>query len=130
MTTSVAYRNKLLEFMRGTAPSPPAGIWLSLHIGDPGATGANEVSTSGTGYNRLQLTFGPAASGQIANTNTPSQTFTGAVGTTANPVDHFGFYDAATGGNFIEGGSVTTPKAYGAGDTQTTAVGAYTISLS
>ena len=125
MATSVAYRNKLLEFLRGSAPAPPTGIWCSLHSADPGTTGASEISTSGTGYVREQLTFGPAANGQMANTNTPSDTFTSAIG----QVPYFGYWDAQSGGNFIEGGAVATVKTYGAGDTETIAAGSFTLSL-
>jgi hypothetical protein len=68
-------------------------MYVSLHTGDPGNTGANEVT--GGSYIRQLETFGAAASGALSNVtditfeNMPSCTVT-----------YVGFWDADTAGVF------------------------------
>lgn len=84
-----------------------AGRYVSLHTGDPGTTGANEVS--GGSYARQAATFTQSGSNPtVASNNGTIQypTATAAWGT----VTHFGLWTAASGGNYLGGGAVTTPK--------------------
>lgn len=76
------------------------GRWISLHSGDPGTTGANELSTSGGNptYARKQTTWGTPAAGVMAGT---AQTFDIAAG---RSVSYFGVWSAASGGSWITGG--------------------------
>lgn len=70
------------------------GAFISLHTGDPGSTGANEVS--GGSYARKQTTWtGGAVDGSIAGSAVtipvPAGTFT-----------YAGIWSAATGGRFVD----------------------------
>ena len=42
------------------------GALLSVHTGDPGTTGANEISGGSPAYARQQTSWGTASNGQIA----------------------------------------------------------------
>jgi len=99
--------------------------YVSLHTGDPGNTGATEVS--GGAYARQgPITFANAGNNPTVASNSSIITFpvaTGAWGTVA----YFGVWDAATSGNFRGSGAVTTPKAVNSGDTARFAAGALTI---
>lgn len=94
-----------------------AGIYVSLHSGDPGDTGLNEVS--GGSYARQNATFSAAASGATANTN--ELTFSDMPAVTG--VAYAGVWDAVTAGNFLYRVNLSTSKDFQAGDTATVAVG-------
>ena len=67
-------------------------LYVSYHTGDPGLTGANEVS--GAPYARQPITFsGSGAS--VSNDNNPETDFPN--GTSAT---HIGLWSAAMGGTF------------------------------
>lgn len=84
-----------------------AATWFSLHIGDPGATGANEGS--GTGYARAQTVW--AAANPSNGTKAGSQA---TIGAAAQPYTHWGLWTLASGGTFHLGGALPAPEAYGA----------------
>lgn len=63
-------------------------VSASLHTGDPGTTGANELT--GGGYTRAAVSWDPA-SGMAAVTNTP-MVFQIAAG---NEITHLGFWDSS-----------------------------------
>lgn len=66
------------------------GTYISVHSGDPGTTGASEIS----GVSRVQTTWGSSSSG----TATGSQvTFNSAP---AGAYTHYGVWSAASGGTF------------------------------
>ena len=69
---------------------------FSLHTGDPGTTGVNEVTGGSPAYARKAVTWGTVATGQRA-TATTAQLFDVPTSTT---VYHVGFWDALTVGNF------------------------------
>lgn len=83
------------------------GRFLSLHTGDPGNTGANEVS--GGAYVRQSVVFtltgnNPTVAANNAVVQYPAATLTwGAVG-------FFGIWSAASGGSFVGGWPVSLPK--------------------
>ena len=65
------------------------GAWISLHTGDPGTVGSNEVS--GGSYARQQTTWGSSSSGtaagsQVTFSSVPSGSYT-----------HYGVWSSATG---------------------------------
>jgi hypothetical protein len=99
--------------------------YVSLHTGDPGNTGATEVS--GGAYARQgPITFANAGNNPTVASNSAIITFpvaTAAWGTIA----YFGVWDAATSGNFRGSGALTTAKAVNSGDTARFAAGALTI---
>ena len=94
--------------------------FLSLHSGDPGTTGANELS--GGGYARQAITWAAASGGSVGNAGTASFTTAGNVAVT-----YFGVWSAATGGTYYVGGALTAAVT---ATTITVAAGAITVSAS
>lgn len=105
MAKSTSLRNAAVN---AVASGGGAG-WVSLHTGDPGTTGANEVS--GGGYARVQTTFPAATAGSSAGStviiNVPA-------GTT---ITHWGRNTASTAGTFYEGGPLAAAEVYGSAGT-------------
>lgn len=98
------------------------GVFLSLHNGSPGQTGANEVT--GGSYARLGLTMGAASNGVQTSTN--AQNFTSMPATT---VDHFGEWSLVTAGTYLLGGLTTSSLTIPSGATVAFAIGAVTQSV-
>lgn len=80
------------------------GLYLSLHTGSPGSTGANEAT--GGGYARQPAAWGASSGGVIS---------AGEVtwGTTGSPLpagaySHWGLWSAATGGTYYDGNALTS----------------------
>ena len=99
--------------------------YVSLHTGDPGETGANEVT--GGSYARQAGSFGAAAAGAVTTTATID--FTGMPSAT---ITHVGIWSASTAtasANFVWGGTLTASKSVGAGDTFRIATGDLDVSL-
>lgn len=83
-----------------------AGTWISAHTGDPGTTGANEVT--GGSYARQQTTWGTASAGDRAGTQV-SISIPG--GTT---VTYWGVWSASTAGTFCGGFQLSASETFGA----------------
>lgn len=120
---------KLLDHSLGTtAFTAPSNVYVGLHTGSPldDNTGANEVSTSGTGYVRKAASFASASAGSASTDATI--TFDAA---TANwgTISHIGIYDASSSGNLLYHGAVTTSKTIETGDTFQISSGNLTVSL-
>lgn len=113
-----------------TAGSGPTTLHVGLFTASPSDTGGGtEVSTSATGYARVPITSSLAnwAGTQSAGSTTAS---TGTSGTTSNnnsitfnaptgnwgTVVAFGIFDAASGGNLLVWGALTTSKTVNNGD--------------
>ena len=108
--------NKVLDHvLRVTSYSQPSGLWLALFNNTSTNAATNleagtltdEVSTSGTAYTREAVTFAAASGGSSATSATV--TFDTA---TANwgSITHVAVMDAATSGNVLFWGAVTTAK--------------------
>lgn len=130
-------RNKIIDwFHRGVSFTPPATVYVALCSTAPTASTAG-TELSGTSYARVAVAQGTtewaATNGDTTTTN-PS---TGTTGTTSNNADvdfgtagaggwgtasHWETYDASTGGNrlqygtIVDGGGTPTPRTIGAGD--------------
>jgi hypothetical protein len=102
-----------------------ATAWISLHDGAAGETGANEVT--GGAYARKAGAFGVAAAGAVANT--ASLTWTNMPACTVQSVGVWISSTATASANFIWGGSLTTNKVVGAGDTFKITVGNLDVTL-
>lgn len=113
MAMSTALKNAILDkYLRNTNFSITT-VYLSLHNGDPGATGANEIT--GGSYIRQAITFAAASGGVIATS--ADLTF---LDMPADTVTHVGIFDSATTGGtnvFEQGGALTASKVVNAGDT-------------
>jgi hypothetical protein len=122
--------NKLIDHVfRSSSYTKPTGLWLALFTVAPSdAGGGTEVSTSGTGYGRVQ--HGPSDTAWKSTNGTTSGDSTGTGGQTTNAtaitfgsptaswgtIQAFGLFDAETGGNLLVHGSLSTPKVVNNGD--------------
>ncbi len=103
-------------FRTGTY-TKPAALYVSLHTGDPGASGANEVS--GGSYARVQRNPSDAnwqTVGAKQVSNAAAVTFPAPTGGGWGLVTHVGVWDDAAAGNFLAGGALGTPKTVNGGD--------------
>ena len=78
---------------------------ISLHTGDPGTTGADEVT--GGSYARVAVTWGAASSG--TKSNSADLTFQVPSGTT---ITHVGGWTASTSGTFRGGGALAASQEF------------------
>lgn len=129
MAKSTAHANAVLDAL-GDMTLHQA-TWISLHTGDPGTTGANEVN--GGNYARVQVNAQGGASPAWGTASNRQMTNSGAVtfpqGGGDAQVTHFGIWDAQNGGNFIRGGTCTN-FTYAANVTPEFANGAITLTES
>lgn len=100
-----------LNMLRGTAPTVPAGTFVQLHTGDPGAAGTTAPSAVTT---RQSATFAAAAGGAIALSNSPAFTMTA-----SETITHISVWSAASGGTFLWSAILSASKAVVATDTLT-----------
>jgi hypothetical protein len=77
--------------------------YASLHNGDPGTTGANEISGGTPAYARKAITVGASSAGS-ARTLSADVTFDVPAGT----ITHVGYWSAITGGTFQGSDPVTS----------------------
>lgn len=73
--------------------------YISLHVGDPGTTGDNEVT--GGSYARQPLTWGAASAGAVTAS---AVAFAVPAATT---IAYIGFWTASSGGTFLESRTVS-----------------------
>ncbi len=106
MTYSTYFKNAALDAVVGDA-------FVSLHTGDPGGTGAKEVSGGSPAYSRQSITFASASGGSKVALNSPVLDIP--AGTT---ITHAGFWDAVKSGNFL-GGTDIDDETFGGQGTYT-----------
>lgn len=115
----------LNHFFRNTAQTPPVTVYVALYTVLPtDAGGGTEVSTSGTAYGRVAVTFGAPSGGAIANSG--ALTFTQATADWGTVVG-FGIFDASSAGNLMVYSPLDASKAIQNGDTASFAIGALVI---
>lgn len=122
--------NKLVDFLfRGQTFTPPATLYVALFTTADNDAGSARVEVSGGSYARVAVTSSLAnwAGTQGAGTSVAS---TGTSGTTSNNnaitfpaptaswgvIQGIGIFDAASGGNELWYGALTTPKTVNSGD--------------
>lgn len=126
MSASNFLELELLDHVLGNAAyTAPATVYISLHTGDPGETGASEVASS-NGYAREPVTndatnwpaavAGAKSNGTLITMDTPT-------GAGWGLVTHFGIWDAATTGNFLFGGALAVSNTINAGNVVTFPIG-------
>jgi hypothetical protein len=119
MTMSSYLRDKIVDhWLKGTAFSQPANIYISLHTGDPGLTGANEVT--GGSYAR-QLCNGWSAVSGGQKSNSADILFSGMPACT---VTYVGCWDTLSAGNFLDGAVAGSSRTLQAGDAYRIVAGA------
>lgn len=120
--------NEVLDHVLGNgAYTPAANIYVGLWTADDGLeSGTLTSEVSGGSYARQTMTFDAAAGGSADSAATV--TFPAA---TANwgTITHVALMDAASAGNVLFHGAVTTSKTIESGDTFQISAGNLTISL-
>lgn len=107
--------------LRSTAFASPAQVFLALCTATPSETGSPLNETTYAGYARVALSAAGAGAsawnlaGGVA-TNTGVLTFPAHAGGAAVSITHWALMDAASGGNLLFAGSMTTPKPIEPGD--------------
>lgn len=111
--SAVNFANKVLDHMlRAQASTAPAGNFVKLHTGDPGASAATAASSVTT---RPSVTFSAASAGACASSNTPS--WATWAGTNGEVVTHISVWDASSAGTFLYSAALTASKTVNTGDT-------------
>jgi len=134
--TTYTQNNILKALLQGTALPLPSGTWVSLHTGDPGATGASEVTAGAwPGYVRRKAEgAGAMGTGWTTpttgnSTNTNQLTFPANNGAGSVTVTHFAIWDAATGGNCLNSAALTTARTLAVGDILVFDIGALSVTV-
>ena len=116
--STVNWANKVLDHMlRAVASSAPAGQFVKLFIGDPGASGTANPSSVTT---RPAATFAAASGGACSLTGT-APSWPSWAGTNGEVVTDIGVFDANAAGNFMFSVQLAAPKTVNTGDTLTLA---------
>lgn len=116
--------NKMLDALVGRSTyTANAAFYVKLHLGDPGAAGANNAATETT---RQAVTFGAAASSG-AISNTAAITWTNV--STSETYTHVSFWTASSGGTFLGADDLSSSAAVTAGDTFQIAIGDLDLTL-
>lgn len=111
MTTGITnyLGNAWLNLLRGTAFTSPSGLYVKLHVGDPGAAGtANASAVTG----RIQATFAAPSGGAISLASMAAQFAM----TATETISHVSVWDAATGGNCLWTAALGAPRNVQSGD--------------
>lgn len=127
MAALTNYAEELLLTWMLTASSAtrPTAWYVSLHLSDPGETGAAGEVTTGedADYVRKSITFADpvSASGQVVSTGAVTWTVNGA--SAGYTVSHLMISDALTAGNPLVKGALPVPVALVAGQVLTFSIG-------
>jgi len=120
-------QQEILDHISGngayTAPTPYVGLFTAA---PSDAGGGTEVS--GGSYARVNANTSFGAASGTAITNNAAITFPTATASWGT-VTHFGVFDAATTGNLLYWGALSTSKAIGSGDTASFAIGELDVTL-
>ena len=121
---AAATANAILNALcRSTPWTEPVGLFVKLHVGDPGAAATANPAGNTT---RVAATFGTnAAGGAISNTAAVAWTNVG----TAEDYTHFSAWDDVAAGAFIFSGTITA-NAVAIGDDFTIPIGDCDVTVS
>jgi hypothetical protein len=125
--SAVNLANKWLDLLRGVAFTPPTGLYVALHKGDPGAAGTANPSTGNA--TRVALVLG-SASNSVAGTSTVVLAGTQPSWLMAanETISHISVWNAATAGTFLWSAQLTASRAINTGDTFTLTACGLTLS--
>ena len=108
----------LNKILRNTNWTHAVNVFVSIHTGDPGETGATEFSDYDGNRPGAVVFDDPTAGGSAKVTQNAAATDLDFVNFgSAVTIAFIGIFDAATIGNFLWGGPVTPTRAVAAGDT-------------
>lgn len=100
-----ALRNAIYNaILKNTSYTAGASLYLSLHTGAPGLTGANEVPSTNA-YTRVAVAFGTPTGG--SGSNSGAVTFPAPTPANWGTLTSFGVWDAVTAGNYLFGDALT-----------------------
>lgn len=105
------YANAVLNAMHRNVALGGKQNFVQLHTADPGAAGTTAVASVTT---RSEATFGAAAAGAVALSNTP--TWSTWAGTNGQVITHISVWDAASAGNFLYSIALASSKTMSTGD--------------
>ena len=106
--------NNWLNMLRSVAFTAPVGSYVKLHVGDPGAAGANNAAAGST--TRVAAVYAAASAGSLSLTGTlPSWTNGGTTETLTN----ISVWDASTVGNFLYSAALSSSQSWVSGNTFT-----------
>lgn len=128
--------NVINALLRGETFPLPTNTYLSLHTSAPGDDGGNEVDTTAwPSYVRKSAEDG----GSIGDgwdeptngttTNLKQILYPSMDGSSAVTITHWGLWDASTGGNYLCGAALTTPRTLNPGDVFVFDIGSLTIQM-
>tara|TARA_R100001443_G_scaffold109386_1_gene120642 strand:+ start:746 stop:1174 length:429 start_codon:yes stop_codon:yes gene_type:complete len=141
MAFSQYLADKVLSWYKNsTFPAAPTSVYVSLHSADPGVAGTTSDQTAsivgGSSPYRVQIaaanlsSVGSASGGGYQITNSAvCQLTTNASNSVGITVTHFGIWDAASAGNFLASGTLTTNVDVQQGDTVQFNIGAMAIKV-
>jgi len=121
--------SELLDHLFGKGSYTPPTIYVALSTANPLDDGSGLAEPSGNNYARVQTAatdWNAASSGFIDNAAVIG--FNEATGNWGN-ITHFALMDAASGGNLLVHGALSTSKSIGTGDTAEFAAGDLGVSL-
>ncbi len=110
MAFGTAYANAILDNLLRNDATPAviyASVFISLHTGDPGATGAAEAAY--TSYARIEVTVGFSAAASKTTDNDAAITFPENTGGSETET-HVGIWDSVSVGAFLAGGALTASQ--------------------
>jgi hypothetical protein len=110
-TFSDLVANSWLDAVARATAYSEAGVWVKLHLADPGAAGTTSPAAN---TSRQQATFGAAAASRTIS-NTVAVEWTSVPNT--ETYTHVSLWDASTGGNFLGRDDLSSSAAVTAGDT-------------
>lgn len=107
---STTHAHGILNLLRATTYTAPAGVYLKAHTGDPGAAGTANASAETT---RKAVTFGaPSAGSSVAPAVSWASWSAG-----SETITHVSLWDALTSGTFLQSGALAVSKSVTNGDT-------------
>jgi hypothetical protein len=116
---AAARANSFLNVLRNTAYTAVTTPFVKLHVGDPGASAANNPSAVTT---RNAIVWNAASGGSMTLSSLSSFTMT-----TSETITHVSIWDASTAGNFLESWPLTSSVAVVNGSTLT--FSSFTLSI-
>jgi hypothetical protein len=118
---SVFLADGWLNSVGAGAPFSVSGVWVQLHVGDPGVNGSANPAVETA---RKVVSFGVASGGSIVSDADVSWVNIDG----SQDATFFSVWDADVSGNFLFSGAIVAAS-YQAGDTYTIPAGSLSVSL-
>jgi len=117
MPFTTYWNNECLDHMLNDGAYTAPTIYVFASTADPGADGSGLAEPSGGSYARVETSAGDwNAASSSSKTNGNAITFPQATGSWGT-ITHFGFSDAASGGNVLAYAALSSSQAVASGST-------------